>query len=57
MLICASMGLGSKGVYLQDCQLVEEPKPGVLQAYAVDGENAEKLWKISEKMVGQEFKY
>jgi hypothetical protein len=29
----------------------------VLAPYAVDPENAEKLWKLSEDVVGQTFQY
>jgi hypothetical protein len=38
------------GAYLSDCA-VSEP----LAPYAKDPENAEKLWKLSEKLVGQSF--
>ncbi|EPQ53758.1 NAD P-binding protein [Gloeophyllum trabeum ATCC 11539] len=42
------------GVYLQDCQLApeDETKP-----YAVDKKSAERLWKLSEEIVGQKFVY
>ncbi|PGH00716.1 hypothetical protein AJ79_08136 [Helicocarpus griseus UAMH5409] len=38
------------GAYMSDCQVVPAA------AYAVDQEAAEKLWKLTETFVGQEFK-
>ncbi|GAA5906277.1 hypothetical protein JCM5296_000302 [Sporobolomyces johnsonii] len=38
------------GVYLDDCQIQKDRED-----YAVDPEFAEKLWKVSEKLVGQTF--
>ncbi|GAA5869514.1 hypothetical protein JCM1840_004443 [Sporobolomyces johnsonii] len=38
------------GVYLDDCQIQKDRED-----YAVDPEVAEKLWKVSEKLVGQTF--
>lgn len=40
------------GFYLSDCGIDETVSP-----YAVDVENAERLWKLSERLVGQEFAY
>ena len=40
-----------KGVYLSSCQIAE-PTP-----FATDAANAERLWKLSEKLVGQEFNW
>lgn len=37
------------GVYLEDCQLKRPSK------WAVDPEKAERLWKLSEEMVGERF--
>jgi NAD(P)-dependent dehydrogenase (short-subunit alcohol dehydrogenase family) len=50
---------GKGGVYLEDCHIAEvndspEAMNGV-KAYAVDAENAERLWEVSEKLVGQRF--
>ncbi|OJD12611.1 hypothetical protein AJ78_06816 [Emergomyces pasteurianus Ep9510] len=38
------------GAFLIDCQLAT-PAP-----YAVDQEKAERVWKLTEKFVGEEFK-
>lgn len=40
---------GQSGRYVQDCQLSEA------MGYALDGENAKKLWGYSEEVVGQKF--
>lgn len=39
----------AKGVFLEDCQL------SFARPYAVDPVNAERLWVLSEKLVGQKF--
>jgi hypothetical protein len=41
------------GFYLNDCSIDDE----AVEPYAVDRANAEKLWKLSEKLVGHEFQY
>lgn len=41
------------GFYLNDCKIDDE----AVKPYAVDNANAEKLWKLSEILVGQEFEY
>jgi NAD(P)-dependent dehydrogenase (short-subunit alcohol dehydrogenase family) len=41
--------------YLDDCQVVEVGER--LKGYAVDKEDAERMWKISEEMVGEKFDY
>ncbi|KAK9244207.1 hypothetical protein V1506DRAFT_507783 [Lipomyces tetrasporus] len=41
------------GVYLSDGKVAM----GECAEYAKDGENAEKLWKISEELVGEKFEY
>jgi short-subunit dehydrogenase involved in D-alanine esterification of teichoic acids len=41
------------GVYLVDCQITNEEAD--LQPYAVDVENAKKLWSVSEELVGEKF--
>ncbi|PSN67259.1 short-chain dehydrogenase/ reductase [Corynespora cassiicola Philippines] len=43
------------GAYLADCQVVEVGER--LAAYAQDKENAEKLWVLTEKLVGERFEY
>lgn len=40
------------GEYLQDAQVAPEED---VKPYAVDKEEAEKLWKVSEEIVGEEF--
>ncbi|MEE9432710.1 MAG: oxidoreductase [Sphingorhabdus sp.] len=51
---------GQGGVYLEDCHVANmddsDPSGGV-RSYAIDPENAEKLWAVSEEMVGQKFGY
>lgn len=42
-------------IYLADCQIVEVGKD--LKVYAIDRENAKKLWEISEEMVGEKFEF
>lgn len=42
------------GAYLADCQ-VKHNSPTM--EYALDANNAEKLWKLSEDLVGQKFEY
>lgn len=51
---------GKGGIYLEDCHVAavddENPQDGV-RSYAVDADNAEKLWAMSEEIVGQKFSY
>jgi NAD(P)-dependent dehydrogenase (short-subunit alcohol dehydrogenase family) len=44
-----------KMVYLNDCQPSEDPE--IVQPYAIDGENAEKCWAMTEEMIGEKFEY
>lgn len=44
-----------ENIYLADCQFAEVGK-GVMP-YALDGENARRLWDVSEAMVGEKFAY
>lgn len=50
---------GKGGLYLEDCQIsapVTEANPGVGYApYALDATAAEKLWQLSEEIVGERF--
>jgi NAD(P)-dependent dehydrogenase (short-subunit alcohol dehydrogenase family) len=49
---------GKGGVYLEDCHVaaVDDDDPsGSVRSYAVDPDNAEKLWALSEEIVGQTF--
>jgi NAD(P)-dependent dehydrogenase (short-subunit alcohol dehydrogenase family) len=41
------------GGYLTDCQVTEDPEQ--VRAYALDEANAERLWKLSEDLIGQKF--
>ena len=50
---------GVGGLYLEDCQEAlawtkEQPWSGVM-AHAIDPEAAERLWRVSEDLVGFEF--
>ena len=48
--------LGTEGsVFLDNCQLTTDPRQ--VRAYALDKENALKLWAMSEEMVGQKFEF
>ncbi|OTB06413.1 hypothetical protein M426DRAFT_20867 [Hypoxylon sp. CI-4A] len=42
-----------EGVYLQDTNLTTDPK--AIKEWATDPELAEKLWKLSEELVGEKF--
>lgn len=44
---------GSSGAYLNDGRIDD----GAVKAYAFDKENAERLWKLSEELVGEKFEY
>ncbi|KAI1375403.1 NAD(P)-binding protein [Hypoxylon crocopeplum] len=44
------------GAYLQDCQ-VTDPWVHTIKPWATNLIEAERLWKLSEKLVGQEFTY
>lgn len=50
---------GKGGLYLEDCGIAEEVPVGVAEhgyfAWALDPASAEKLWKVSETIVGQQF--
>ena len=51
---------GKGGVYLEDCHIadVDDTDPVCsVRSYAVDPDNAEKLWAISEDIVGQKFSF
>lgn len=45
------MHLGKSGAYLNDCVIPTEP----LKEHATGMEKAEKLWKLSEELVGEKF--
>ncbi|RDW65952.1 short-chain dehydrogenase TIC 32 [Coleophoma cylindrospora] len=44
------------GSYLTDCQ-IGDPLTGAVHVWATSHVEAERLWKLSEKLVGQEFNY
>ncbi len=52
---------GKGGLYLEDCSIAEEVPVGVAEhgyfTWAVDPVAAEKLWQVSEEIVGQTFVY
>lgn len=51
---------GKGGIYLEDCHVadVDDDDPaGSVRSYAVDPANADKLWSLSEEIVGQKFSY
>lgn len=51
---------GQGGVYLEDCHVAkvdDEDKDGSVRSYALDPVKAERLWDISEAMVGETFAY
>lgn len=48
------------GIYLEDCQIAEPAKEGLssgYNSYAIDRDKANKLWALSEKIVGQNFNF
>ena len=51
---------GAGGVYCEDCHVAnqddEDPTGGV-KSYAIDPEKADRLWAMSEEMVGETFAY
>lgn len=50
---------GRGGLYLEDCQIAAvNDAPDALngvKSYALDPENAERLWQVSEQLVGRQF--
>ena len=51
---------GRGGVYLEDCHVAEvddNDPSGSVRSYAVDPVKSEKLWTVSEEIVGQKFTY
>ncbi|MBX7501611.1 SDR family NAD(P)-dependent oxidoreductase [Qipengyuania sp. YG27] len=51
---------GKGGVYCEDCHVAErddEDPMGGVRGYAIDEGNAEKLWALSEELVGETFAY
>ncbi|NNC51939.1 MAG: SDR family NAD(P)-dependent oxidoreductase [Erythrobacter sp.] len=51
---------GAGGLYCEDCHVADEDNEstgGGVRSYAIDKDNAERLWTMSEEMVGQTFAY
>lgn len=48
--------LEHNAAYLQDSHIAN-PYVDTLKPYATDGIEANRLWKLSEKLVGQDFAY
>ena len=51
---------GRGGIYLEDCQVAGPAVPGDeggVESYAVDPEIADRLWQISEELVGETFSF
>ncbi|MAM38583.1 MAG: short-chain dehydrogenase [Erythrobacter sp.] len=51
---------GRGGLYCEDCHIAEQDDQdtgGGVRSYAIDPDKAERLWELSEKMVGQTFAY
>ncbi len=49
---------GRGGVYCEDCHVAEEDDndpTGEVRSYALDTGNADRLWELSERLVGQRF--
>lgn len=51
---------GAGGLYCEDCHVADQsddnPSGGV-RSYAIDADNAERLWALSEDLVGEKFAY
>ncbi|MDG5751607.1 SDR family NAD(P)-dependent oxidoreductase [Qipengyuania sp. XHP0211] len=51
---------GAGGVYCEDCRVAnqdDEDTTGGVKSYAIDRDNADRLWAMSEEMVGETFAY
>lgn len=51
---------GAGGVYCEDCHVAnqdDEDTTGGVKSYAIDPDNADRLWSMSEEMVGETFAY
>ncbi len=49
---------GRGGIYLEDCQIAAPVAPGSaggVEDYALDSDAAERLWRLSEELVGERF--
>lgn len=51
---------GAGGLYCEDCHIADqddEDTMGGVRSYAIDPDKAERLWKLSEELVGEAFAY
>lgn len=51
---------GAGGLYCEDCHVANEDNEdtgGGVRSYAIDKDKADRLWKMSEEMVGRSFAY
>ena len=51
---------GRGGLYLEDCQIAEPAAPGGdggVESYAIDPTAADRLWALSEELVGEKFEF
>ena len=51
---------GAGGVYCEDCHVAnqdDQDTTGGVKSYAIDPDNADRLWSMSEEMVGETFAY
>ena len=51
---------GSGGIYLEDCHIAKAATPGAdggVESYALDRTDADRLWALSEGLVGQVFTF
>ena len=49
---------GRGGLYLEDCHIAEpatEDSSGGVHDYALDSDAAQRLWELSEQLVGDQF--
>ncbi|GCE29004.1 hypothetical protein KDA_44880 [Dictyobacter alpinus] len=57
LLAASPLVEGVSGRYFEDCQLAGPTQPGFrrgVAAYAIDPENALRLWRVSQNMLNEE---
>lgn len=52
----SNVTVDNNGAYLLDCRLAD-PWKDTVRPWATNAIEAEKLWKLSEELVGQKFEY